>query len=169
MGNDEPLFDSMHAALTFAYRYSGQQYSPSIMAQMMRSHIGTGKGLSGLDGAAQAGLIRGLIGKLHKQDQAMISARFAADEHERIEAMLFFVPVVIAAYPTGVHSRRAADVLIQKWFGARLNINGAAEEIGVHRNTAGPMWAATNRILRETLERAEEAAFQELRAAGIIS
>lgn len=164
----EYLFDSVHGALTFAYRYSGQQYSPSLMAQMMRGPGRSGKGLGGLDGAAQAGLIRGLIGKLDVYERHMIEARFESNDRERIRAMIFFIPVVIANMPTGMHSRRAADVLIQKWFGERLNLQGAAQEIGAHRNTVGPMWVVTKRVMGAVLERSEEAAYQELRKAGIV-
>lgn len=162
------LFDSVHGALTFAYRFSGQQYSPSLMAQMMRGPVKTGKGLAGLDGAGQAGLIRGLMKNLDIYEQNMIAARFEMAQRERLKAMLFFMPVVIASMPTGVHSRRAADVLIQKWFGERLKLQDAAQEIGAHRNTVGPMWATTKRVLEAIWLRAEDAAHRELQRAGII-
>lgn len=162
------LFESVYSALTFAYRYSGQQYSPSLMAQMMRGPMKTGKGLSGLDGAGQAGIIRGLMMNLDPYEREMIAARFEANERDRLKAMLFFMPVVIANMPTGVHSKRAADVLIQKWFGERLKLRDAAQEIGAHRNTVAPMWAVTKRVLESIWERAEEAAHRELQGAGVI-
>lgn len=167
---DDFLFESLHGALTFAYRYSGQQYSPSIMAQLMRGPMRSGKGLSGLDGAAQAGLIRGLMQNLDPHERHMIEARYAMNEGERLRAMLYFMPVIIASMPTGVHSKRAADVLIQRWFGQqRLNSIQAGEQIGCHRNTVTPMWTITKKILKGILERAEESAYRELHNAGIIS
>lgn len=166
--HDEYLFDSVHGALTFAYRYNGQQYSPSLIAMMMRGPMKTGKGLSGIDGAAQAGLIRGIIQRLEPAERNMISARFEINQRERLKSMLFFMPMIISNMPTGVHSKRAADVLIQKWFGERLKIQDAAQEIGVHRNTVSPMWASTKYVLQKTWERAEESAFRELQSAGII-
>lgn len=166
--NEECLFESLHGALTFAYRYSGQQYSPSIMAMLMRGPMRTGKGLSRLDGAGQAGMIRGLMNNLDPYERHMIEARFESDEAARLKAMLFFMPVVIANIPTGMHSKRAADVLIQKWFGERLNIQDAATEIGAHRNTVGPMWLTTRRVLGAIWMRAEEAAYRELKGVCII-
>ena len=165
---EDYLFDSLHGALTFAYRYSGQQYSPSLMAQMMRGPMKSGKGLSGLDGAGQAGIIRGLVARLDIYEQKMIAARFSAVEREYIEARLYLVPVVIACMPTGMHSRRATDLLVQKWFGLRLNIQGVAEEAGKHRNTISPQWRVVKDTLNGLWDRAEGAAFRELQDAGII-
>lgn len=173
MEDVECLFESVHSALAFAYRYRGQQFTQSRMNRVMMANLphGTrikGKGLIGLDGAGQAGLIRGLMQNLDPYERHMIEARFEANERERLRAMLFFMPVLIANMPTGVHSKRAADVLVQKWFGERLKLQDAAQEIGAHRNTVGPMWTSTKRVLEAIWVRAEEAAHRELQAAGIV-
>ena len=166
---EEYLFESLHQALMFAYRYNGQQYSPSLMAQMMRGSVAGGKGLGGLDGAAQAGIIRGwLEGNLTKHESHMIIASYARDEIERLQSMMYFTPAVIACLPTGMHSRRAADVLIQKWFGERLSLDKASQEIGAHRNTVGPMWATTRRVLEGIWQKSEESAHRQMQIAGLI-
>lgn len=165
---EDHLFDSLHAALTFAYRYSGQQYSPSIMAKMMRGSGGSGKGLSGLDGAAQAGLIRGLLSNLDLNERNVIAAKFSADEAESIRAKLALALPVMACLTTGVHSRHAVGSLIQKWFGCKMNIQDTAEKLKLHRNTIGPMWRDVRGCLNGIWERAETNAHWELQKAGLI-
>lgn len=164
------LFDSLYQAITFAYRFSHQSYSPSLMQQMMGTPSRTsGKCLGGLDGAAQAGIIRGILAQnLDVYELHMLSARFAINERESIVARLALVPVVIAAMPTGMHSRRAADALVQKWFGARFQIQDIAERTGFHRSSISPAWGIVKRILREIDERAENRAHTELRRFGLI-
>ena len=58
MSDQEPLFNSANAALVFALNYSAQQYDRPMMNRMAAPAVGSGKGLIGLDGAAQAGMIR---------------------------------------------------------------------------------------------------------------
>lgn len=165
---DDYLFDGVHQALTFAYRYSGQQYSPSVLAQFMARGGGAGKGLSGLDGAAQAGLIRALIERLPMQERNMIAAKFAANECESVGARLALLPVAIGCMGTGMYSTRAADALLQKWFGLKLNILDVAEITGQHRNTVSPAWKSVRASMSQIWERSEDGAFRELHAAGLI-
>lgn len=165
----EYLFEGLHQALTFAYRYSGQQYSPSVLAQFMARSGGSGKCLHGLDGAAQAGLIRAIIThNLDIYEQNMIVAKFASNEKERIESQCFFVSVAIANMGTGLHRRRAADALVQKWFGLKIGVNDVAEEAGLHRSTISPAWRAVKGVMQSIWMRSEEQAYRELRDVGII-
>lgn len=164
----EYLFQSLHAALTFAYRYSGQQYSPSIMAQIMKGPGGSGKGLSGLDGAAQAGLIRGMLINLDLNEKNIIAAKFSSNEEECIRAKLSLVLPVMASLTTGKHSRRAIDTLIQKWFGCKVNIRDTADKFNLHRNTVGPMWREVRECLNGIWERAETNAYLKLQKSGLI-
>lgn len=66
---DTGLFVSAHAAMLFAYGFRGQP-ALSVMNRMGQDPSGMpGKGLSGLDGAAQAGIIRcklHTLGPLHE-------------------------------------------------------------------------------------------------------
>jgi hypothetical protein len=58
----EPLFRGAQQAIMFAMRFSSEQYQKSAMSQMSGpSGGGSGKGLGGLDGAAQAGLIISIV------------------------------------------------------------------------------------------------------------
>ncbi|MBS1169526.1 MAG: hypothetical protein H6R01_444 [Burkholderiaceae bacterium] len=74
---DDPLFRIAHDALTFAFAYAGQQFDRSLMLKVASPSAGIGKGLSGLDGAAQAGMIRREVAALGKVAEAVLMARFA--------------------------------------------------------------------------------------------
>ena len=72
-----PLFESAYSALVFALNFSGQAYDRPLMNRLAAPAIGTGKGLAGLDGAAQAGFIRAEVAALGRIAEAIITARFA--------------------------------------------------------------------------------------------
>lgn len=73
----EPLFDSAHGALVFALNFSGQCYDRPMMNRLASPAFGTGKGLVGLDGAAQAGMIRSELQTMGKLAEAILIARIA--------------------------------------------------------------------------------------------
>lgn len=72
----EPIFRSTEAALRYAYHFSSEQYGRSAMASMW-APPGTGRGLSGIDGAGQAGMVRAEIDKLTPTQQAVLTLRYA--------------------------------------------------------------------------------------------
>ena len=74
---NEPLFRSAYDALVFAFNYSSQQYGKSPMIKTTGMPMSAGKGLSGVDGAAQAGFIRAEVAELGKIPEAILTARFA--------------------------------------------------------------------------------------------
>lgn len=80
---DQPLFDSTHSALIFAFNYSVQQSPKTPMTSLMRTaQIGAGKGLSGLDAAAQAGMILAEVCRLPDDQHNVIVARYGHVLHE---------------------------------------------------------------------------------------
>lgn len=74
---EESLFTSAHGALVFAFNFSGQSYDRPAMNRLATPALGTGKGLVGLDGAAQAGFIRAEVKAMGKLAEAIIIARIA--------------------------------------------------------------------------------------------
>ena len=75
---DEVLFSSAHAALTFALNFSGQQFGKSAVATMAApAGGGSGKGLGGLDGSAQSGMIRAELKRCGELVEALLIARVA--------------------------------------------------------------------------------------------
>lgn len=75
--DEQCLFDSAHGALVFAFNFSGQSYDRPMMNRMAAPAIGSGKGLVGLDGAAQAGFIRSEVQAMGKLAEAILIARLA--------------------------------------------------------------------------------------------
>jgi hypothetical protein len=72
-----PPFKNAHTALVFAFNFSGQHYDRPLMSRMADRFAGSGKGLVGLDGAAQAGMVRAEVKALGRLNEAIITARFA--------------------------------------------------------------------------------------------
>ena len=78
MHEDAP-FKNAHAALMFAYRFSSGQYALPLIHRMAGKSSGTGRGLSGLDGAAQAGMIRAAVAAIGRIHEAIVITRFAPE------------------------------------------------------------------------------------------
>lgn len=73
----DTLFDNAHGALVFAFNFSGQCYDRPAMNRLATPAAGTGKGLVGLDGAAQAGFILAEVKGMGKLAEAILTARLA--------------------------------------------------------------------------------------------
>lgn len=73
----QALFRSAHEALTFAYRYEHHQSQRTPMTSLMpQGQLGSGRGLVGLDGAAQSGMILGALRKLPQTQQQVVAVRY---------------------------------------------------------------------------------------------
>lgn len=71
----EPNFNSYQEALIFAYNYADQQFGRSIM-QRLYTQTGNSKGLIGLDGAGEAGMIMASVMKLSQLEQDVLCVRY---------------------------------------------------------------------------------------------
>lgn len=165
---DDPLFDSTWAALAFAFRYSTQQYQPTPMARLMRGSIGSGKGLAGLEGAGQAGIIRAEVEKLPTFERCAVVARFAIENKERYDAMLGLIVPATACLGTGVHNRRMVDNLVQRYFGARCFLKDLAATHDVHPDTMTQRWSCIKRQLREIEHLGVDRVEIHLQNAGLV-
>ena len=74
---DEPLFASAYEALAFAFKCTGGYVDRPLMCRMSDGSIYSGKGLSGTDGATQAGWIRREVAALGRIAEATLIARIA--------------------------------------------------------------------------------------------
>lgn len=73
----QTLFRGAHEALTFAFRYGTDQSPRTPMTALMQgAQLGNGKGMVGLDGAGQAGLIRAALRHLPIQQQHVVLVRY---------------------------------------------------------------------------------------------
>lgn len=148
---EERLFDSSHAALVFAFNFSGQQYQASAMNKAMTPQIGSGKGLVGVDGAAQAGMIRRELGTLPDLHQAVLTARVAPRDvpcecgraccvgkqlnAEWADAIVWLTERAMQQLSGSFSHYRVRRSILEKIFGVKVNLADIAEACGAHRNT----------------------------------
>ena len=73
----ERLFRSAHEALTFAFRFAHDQSPRTPMTRLMQGgSLGSGKGLIGLDGAGQAGMILAALAHITPEERAVVMTRY---------------------------------------------------------------------------------------------
>lgn len=150
----ETIFSSAHAALVFALNYSMQQYDRPLMNKAMsgRPHA-EGKGLSGIDGAGQAGMIRATLARLLPLHQAVLVAGAAPSQTpcecfasccagwkvnpEWLDAMSQVTTAAAAGALSGcVSNGRLRSALIQRLFGVKVSLAEIAERFDVSERTA---------------------------------
>lgn len=190
---NQPLFTSAHAALTFAFQYSGQQYDLSPMGRAMAGPRGGGLGLTGNDGAAQAGMIRAMVRRVGRLAEAIITARYAPRTEpcpccetprraiEWSNAINVIQDEAAASALSGQMShRQLRAVIVERAFGSDASLVQVAEKCDVHRNTASKhsslilLWLRGRRAHpgKDGVPGAEQMAMREiedvLQAAGLI-
>jgi hypothetical protein len=161
-----PLFRSSHDALRFAYLFNAQQYAMTPMAKLMGGR-GSGKGLVGVDGAAQAGMILGRVSQLPKIERYVIVARYSLGK-EGVEAKMELILPVVASMPTGMVHRRMIDHLIQRYFGEKVLLGQLAGMFDVNPDTVTAKWRQVRDRLREIESRAQYLIADELARCGIV-
>ena len=155
---EEPLFRSAHDALRFAYRFNSNQYSMTAMSKMMCGPVGNGKGLSGLDGAAQAGMITLMVKDLAPTYQASLVARYVDQEDRRFMEAVNRLTMDSICAVSGISHRHIRQALIARHFGHKVNLGEVAQKCDVHRNTIGNH----QRVIRDYLRKVEDAAFDRI-------
>ncbi len=161
----EALFRSAHAALVYALNYSMQQYDRPLMNKAMSGKPeGEGKGLSGVDGAGQAGMIRAELARLAPLHQAVLVASIAPQQvpcecraaccggwktnPEWSDAVSELTTVAAAAALAGcVSNGRLRSGLIQRLLGAKATLADLAARHDVDEKTAGAHSAKLKRWL----------------------
>ncbi len=158
----EPLFSNAHAALTFAYNHSAQAYDVPAMNRAARGSIkSSGKGLGGVDGAAQAGMILVNVDALSPLHQAILYARFAPKTNRckccegvtddlRWMAAIRVISDLAASQALSTHptARVLRDTIIEGYFGKKVVLSSAADRADVSAKTASNHRAMIVRWLR---------------------
>ena len=178
-------FRSLKGALLFAYNFTHGPLPQTAMAKMAGKPAPVGRGLSGLDGAGQAGMIKAAVGDLTPVRAHIITGRYANKtlpcpckrpccagsilNGEWAAAVEFLTEHIFRAALTGTVSHfRLRRVLIVRFLGEEASIAKVAEMCGVHRDTA----ADHNKRVVEYLRHEEDVAEIELRgkleASGLI-
>jgi hypothetical protein len=155
------LFKNTHDALVFAYNYSSQQYALSPMSKLMKTGIGSGKGLVALDGAAQAGIIISRVCQLPALQQACIVARYTprfeecpccqnkdkiTDDYRESIATLTEWAI---GYSAGMTLRNMRAAIVRSFFERGVSIAAAAKVLNVAKATAYDQKARIHKALKD--------------------
>jgi hypothetical protein len=170
----DPLFSSAHSALVFAFNFSMAYYDRPLMNKMADDPRPIGKGLSGLDGAAQAGFVRAELRNIGAIGEAILTARIAprstpcechraccAGQIPSIEwtnAIDVLVQPAMGALSGCISHYRLRQAIVRKHFGDRVSLSDAAEKCGANKNTA----TEHNQRILKALKTAESAAWGRL-------
>jgi hypothetical protein len=171
----EPIFTSAHAALKFAFNFSHGTLKKSFLATAQGGCI-QGRGLAGLDGAAQAGMIlaelnavvtperRNLIAGRFAPQTAPCSCRSACccgfrENAVWGQAVDWLTEYVLIERLTGMISHlRLRRTIVMRYFGVKKSFVAMADACGVHRTTASEY----NKAVVERFKREERLGFYEI-------
>lgn len=143
------LFKTYDDALTFALRFSSQQYAQSPMAKRMKQSgpLGQGKGLHQLDGSAQAAFILRRLDEMEKLQRAAVVARFSArvescpccgndtplpEYKESILLLAHWAQQFVSSKVV----ERLLYAIVQDYFERRRSVGKIAESLGIAKRTA---------------------------------
>lgn len=145
---DQPIFETAHQALTFAYNFSASTVDRPLMSRMADKHKSEGKGLSGQDGAGQAGMILRRLESLPRLQQQMLIARFApqtktciccggeSPHHLWLSAVREIAFVAQGREILPAYAKRELCIsLVARYFGQRVHLQRLAKEMSVAPNT----------------------------------
>lgn len=149
---NEPIFKTAHRALTFAYNHTNSTLDRPLMSRLADKVKRTGKGLAGIDGATQAGMIQAMMASLTPLAQSIIIARYAPQEFPcacgaaccsgykanfHWHAAVRHISDNAAAQALSGHltARVVRDGLVARYFGQKVHLQTLAKRGNVHPNT----------------------------------
>lgn len=162
----DPLFESAHQALMFAYTFSANQYAVTAAAERSIALHGReryerplprrpSRGLKGLDGAAQAGMIRAAVLRLDPLHQAYIDARFdVLNESRRRFAVRVVALTMRRLVQVGPELADLVAIMVWRHFGEKIVIDDYIEHFGMPRAT---LFRRAARIRKSIQEHADTA------------
>lgn len=181
---DAAVFASAHAALKFAFNFSHGTLKRGTIGALAGGG-GNGRGLGGLDGAAQAGMILLELDALSKVGRNIVAARFApqaepcgcrsrccrgyAESQAFVDAVETLTEVILLEGLTGTISHyRLRRAVVLRYFGVRMSFPEIAAACRVNRDTACDLNKRVVERLKAEEARAMAAIEDRLRRAGIV-
>lgn len=178
------LFRTARGALLFATNYVHGQTKKPFLVKMMGGGK-AGRGLGGLDGAGQAGMILAALLRLPKVQQAILIARHTAattpcsckapcckgyrEDPDWAEAIEYLVEDVLKQGLTGTISHyRLRRTLVTRFFGAKQFFVDLAKQCGVERHTASDYYKKVKEYLGDQEKKAYWAMEGYLKEAGVV-
>lgn len=180
----DPVFPSAHAALKFAMNFTHGSLKKTFLAKAMGTPYGSG-GLAGLDGAAQAGMIKSRVALLPTPHRQLIVGKFtlplspcackapccggSRENNAWAHAVNELTEYVLAQGLTGTISHyRLRRALVMRFLGCRESFISIAQACGIHRTTASEY----NKAVAEHFKPLERIAFYDiegqLKHAGVV-
>ncbi|SDR47200.1 hypothetical protein SAMN05445850_4521 [Paraburkholderia tuberum] len=181
----EGIFKSAHEAIVFACNYTSQQYAMSPMAKLLqRGAHGSGRGLIGLDGAAQSGMVFAELDGLDYLQMLILVAR-NSPRKERCEcthsccsgwkpnpiyrdAVSQLTELVMPVLGSAFSFRRHRYAVVDKYFGEKHDIKAIAEDLGLPPRTADRHASAIRKFLKDAEKDAWTKWYERLDAAGML-
>lgn len=164
--NQSP-FTNSHNAMVFAFNFSHQAYEPPLMNRLAWGPMaGISKGLGGMDGAAQAGMILSELQKLTLAQQFVVIIKYApavwpchcrsrccsgfmrnTDWEEAVSQLGMIAAAEVI--PGVLSQRQLRNDMIKKSFGhLDLSISDIGRSCGVSERTAAGVHAQIRKWLR---------------------
>lgn len=185
---ERPLFRSAHGALTFAFTFNHGAVKRSYLSTLADRPAPPGRGLGGLDGAGQAGMIRAEVERLSEVRQRILLLRFSTPRSNcecrapccsgfRINpewgtALDWMAMHVLPAALAGtVSNYRLRQSLVRRYFSdekEQKSMVKIADECRVKRDTATEHNKRVVAYLEEEERRAEAEIQGRLEAAGVV-
>lgn len=153
---EEKLFRTPQEALVFAFNYSMQQQGRPLADRLASPAARTGKGLSGNDGAGQAGMIRRELEQLSAIDRAVLIARYAprsmpcacgracCSHHmpnpEYAAAITDLTRLAQSLFSGRLSHYQLRRALVEKALGVKVTIKEIADKCEVAEKTADTHW-----------------------------
>lgn len=191
---EQALFDrdhgGFHGALKFAFNFQHGNLKLGTLGSLVGGSR-VGRGLTGLDGSGQAGLLRVELGKLLERVEKgslhfhILIARFALpsvkcecgrlccqgyrENPEWAIAIDDIAEYVLAAGATGTISHfRLRRALVARHFGIRVAFVDVAKQCGVNRDTASEHYRKVTDLLKKEERLARYEAEDLLKKAGLV-
>lgn len=175
---DGPVFRSAHSALLFAFTFSHTQHGTAAAAERKiaiqareryEQDMVQGRGLRGIDGAAQAGMIRARVERnISPVHQAALIARFSILSDADRQAACAVLSLRARRFVPAPQDLRALTLLMRRHFGLRVNLPMLADDFDVALRTAQHWALAVRRWARPIEEQAMHRAEVELEEAGVV-
>jgi hypothetical protein len=162
--SDPPLFRSVEAALAFAYRHPLNGIARPAINRMADGPTRTGRGLVGLDGAGQAGLILSAVSSLGEFSSALCDARYlphvvdctcgsaCCTGHRVNQDWRLAVDTVTEGTNSAIPNRRIMlrlrQAVVFRYFGEKARFVEIAKACRVDRDTASAHANAVTTFLR---------------------
>lgn len=181
----EGIFAGADEALTFACNYSSQQYAMSAMAKIMqRGAYGSGRGLVGLDGAGQAGMVLAEVDRIdYWQAVALMAGKVNRTErcecsHSCCRGWKMAGPFKAAVHELADHVAPALPVVppvkefrvavLMKFFGEKVDPLDVAEKLQIPAHAAERHTTAIRKFVRDLQKDGLTALSERLDEVGML-